>query len=611
MVIVRILGGLGNQILAFSFAYSVSKICSENICLDVSDYYKGYIWQYALDYLRIPDYVKIKIFTKEEKSGILNSCDLIIEESQNIRKREDLKSLISYKHLDKNIYINGYGNIEVCTKDELYDLQNIFSIKENKSYMGNLYKQINNEISVSVHIRSGDFITDDNEYYMAAIQYVKELFPDAVFYFFSVETSIDSIKDLFGSDNKYHYIRFSGNYQETIDELSCITACKIHIISTDSSFSQFSAWHDNKKNKIIILSHKTKYDFFKINEGNPVILDNDMIEELSKKYKSFYNSHKFLYDNQSVMKQIDKLEKSIFTDIEESRKIISYLYSHAELYDADIWMELLIKMGKIYYNENKFIAAEQIFEKCIMYKKINSQVINLLLKCYKKQIPYINKVNLINYIQKYYNTSKYHFIILSDINLYGSYNNLMVSLGIWLRMIGHKVTLINPPKKLLLKTIDGNTDDAVKYMKENKSNLPGAFYLDLAVYPSVVNNKGNTCYSALINSLPGEKVILNKFGRLFKEDTNVENSLVIHSDFGINRKEDKENIFFAAEHSDFIMTINKDFYNEIYQPKLIPLENKNTESMQSGYYELLYSYPYYNTPLLYEIIDKIHGLINI
>ena len=73
MVIVRILGGLGNQILAFSFAYSVSKICSENICLDVSDYYKGYIWQYALDYLRIPDYVKIKIFTKEEKSGILNS----------------------------------------------------------------------------------------------------------------------------------------------------------------------------------------------------------------------------------------------------------------------------------------------------------------------------------------------------------------------------------------------------------------------------------------------------------------------------------------------------------------------------------------------------------
>jgi len=186
----------------------------------------------------------------------------------------------------------------------------------------------------------------------------------------------------------------------------------------------------------------------------------------------------------------------------------------------------------------------------------------------------------------------------------------MVSIGIWLRMIGHKVTLVNPPKKALLKSIDGDTCDAVKYMKENKGNLPGAFYLDLDVYPSVINNKNITCYSALINSLPGEKIILNKFGRLFKEDTNIENSLVIHADFGVNRKEDTQNILFAAGNSDFIMTVNKDFYDKKYWPKLIQLESKYTEVMQSGHYELLYSYPYYNTPLLYEIIDKIHGIIN-
>ncbi len=611
MVIVKILGGLGNQLLAFSFAYSVSKICSEDICLDVSDYYRGYIWQFAFDYLNLPDYLKIKFFTKEEETKVLNSCDLIIEESHDINTREELKNIILNKHLDKNIYINGNGSIRVCTKDELFKLERMFKIKETKKYMKDIYNQLNSQISVSVHIRSGDFITDDNEYYLAAVEYVKELYPEAVFYFFSVETSMEDVKKLFGFDNNYHFVRFSGGYQETIDELSCIIACKIHILSTESSFSQFGAWQDNKEGKLVILSSKTKRDYFKIIDEKSIVLDDDTIYLLSERYKNNHNVQKFEYDKLFIEKQIITLKQNISEDILKSREIISYLFSNAELYDEDIWLELLFIMGEIYYNEEQFAISEIIYEKCIMYNKVNEQVLNSLLKCYEKQELSVNKSNLVKYIQKYYKKSRFHFIIIADIDLGASCNNLMVSLGIWLRMIGHKVTLINPPKKLLLKTIDGNTDDAVKYMKENKSNLPGAFYLDLAVYPSVVNNKGNTCYSALINSLPGEKVILNKFGRLFKEDTNVENSLVIHSDFGINRKEDKENIFFAAEHSDFIMTINKDFYNEIYQPKLIPLENKNTESMQSGYYELLYSYPYYNTPLLYEIIDKIHVLINI
>ena len=41
MIIVRILGGVGSQLISFSFAYVVSKICSDEICLDVSDYYNG------------------------------------------------------------------------------------------------------------------------------------------------------------------------------------------------------------------------------------------------------------------------------------------------------------------------------------------------------------------------------------------------------------------------------------------------------------------------------------------------------------------------------------------------------------------------------------------
>ena len=610
MIIVRILGGVGSQLISFSFAYVVSKICSDEICLDVSDYYNGYVWQYALDYLNLPDYNKVKLFTKKEREEILNSCDLIIEKSETIRSRNELEKLITDKHLTGNIYIDGYGNTDVCTKEELHELKYIFSIKENKNYLDEIRKQISNEVSVSVHIRRGDATTDDDNYYFAAIEYIKELYPEAVFYFFSVETSVEMIKKLFGYDENYHYIRFSGNYQETIDEISCIAACKIHIVSSGSSYSLFGAWIDNKKDKLTILSYKPFSIFLDIKESDHIILEEAQIYSLSMKYKSTHKKNNFNYNNSLIIKQLEDIEYNISNNCLKAREIISYLFSHAELYTENIWMQLLYFMGEIYYNEQKFVAAGQIFEKCVMYKHVNNKILNYLTECYKRQEIGLYKINLINCIHKYNKLSKYHFIIISDIDLYSRCNNLMISIGMWLSIIGHKVSLINPPKKVLLKKIEGDSEEAVKYMQKNKEVLPGAFYLDLDTYPSVINCNNNTCYSALINSLSGEKVIINKFGRLFREDVKLQNSMVIHADFGVNRKEDKENILFAAENSDFIMTINNNFDDKKYKDKLIQLENKNFKNIQFGHQKLFYSYFYYNTPLLYEILDKIHELIN-
>lgn len=348
----------------------------------------------------MPDYLKIKFFTKEEETKVLNSCDLIIEESHDINTREELKNIILNKHLDKNIYINGNGSIRVCTKDELFKLERMFKIKETKKYMKDIYNQLNSQISVSVHIRSGDFITDDNEYYLAAVEYVKELYPEAVFYFFSVETSMEDVKKLFGFDNNYHFVRFSGGYQETIDELSCIIACKIHILSTESSFSQFGAWQDNKEGKLVILSSKTKRDYFKIIDEKSIVLDDDTIYLLSERDKNNHNVQKFEYDKLFIEKQIITLKQNISEDILKSREIISYLFSNAELYDEDIWLELLFIMGEIYYNEEQFAISEIIYEKCIMYNKVNEQVLNSLLKCYEKQELSVNKSNLVKYIKK-------------------------------------------------------------------------------------------------------------------------------------------------------------------------------------------------------------------
>lgn len=77
-----------------------------------------------------------------------------------------LEKLITDKHLTGNIYIDGYGNTDVCTKEELHELKYIFSIKENKNYLDEIRKQISNEVSVSVHIRRGDATTDDDNYYL-------------------------------------------------------------------------------------------------------------------------------------------------------------------------------------------------------------------------------------------------------------------------------------------------------------------------------------------------------------------------------------------------------------------------------------------------------------
>ena len=86
-------------------------------------------------------------------------------------------------------------------------------------------------------------------------------------------------------------------------------------------------------------------------------------------------------------------------------------------------------MGEIYYNEQKFVAAGQIFEKCVMYKHVNNKILNYLTECYKRQEIGLYKINLINCIHKYNKISKYHFIIISDIDLYSRCNNL-ISQGI-------------------------------------------------------------------------------------------------------------------------------------------------------------------------------------
>ena len=116
---------------------------------------------------------------------------------------------------------------------------------------------------IGVHIRRGDFLNSKysrefgtfstNEYYLQAISYMKEKFPDALFCFFSndiqwVKENIKTDKAIYIEKNMF------ANYQNWYD-MFLMSECK-HNIIPNSTFGWWGAWLNRNSEKIVIAPKK-------------------------------------------------------------------------------------------------------------------------------------------------------------------------------------------------------------------------------------------------------------------------------------------------------------------------------------------------------------------
>jgi len=262
MIIVKLKGGLGNQLFQYAFGRLLSIKRNTSVKFDVLSVDKRDIHRdFKLDKFN----TKIELASSEEVeeneypfgliSKILAWATRKILRNYNIGYSEKI-IYSNNKYYDG--YWQSYKYLEPIKKELLTEI----SLKEsvNKKY-SELISRINSSNSVSIHIRRGDYVNDSKtkkahvtfglEYYEEAIKIIKDKIKDPVFFVFSDD--ISWVKE----NLKINYPIFFVSNPEIKDyeELIIMSTCKHNIIA-NSSFSFWGAWLNQNQNKTVLAPKK-------------------------------------------------------------------------------------------------------------------------------------------------------------------------------------------------------------------------------------------------------------------------------------------------------------------------------------------------------------------
>lgn len=260
MVIVKIIGGLGNQMFQYAYAKALEQKGHE-VKIDISAFetYKLH-GGYQLDKYNID----LDSSIKDENDKFYKNTffyKVLRRFGMDFSRRIKEKSLLFDKKLleiDDNSYLDGYFQCEKYFKDIREIILKQFTINQDIS---NYTKEIKNKIqnsqnSCSLHIRRGDFVNSTNinihgtcdiEYYKKAIQYLEEKVENINYFIFSDD--IEWVKENLAIQNAI-YID-SKEKRIPHEDIYLMSLCKNNIIA-NSSFSWWGAWINRNENKIVI-----------------------------------------------------------------------------------------------------------------------------------------------------------------------------------------------------------------------------------------------------------------------------------------------------------------------------------------------------------------------
>jgi len=159
-------------------------------------------------------------------------------------------------NLGKDIVLEGYFQSEKyfsAIKDIIREDLSI-SLKTEETLFNEYKDEILATNSVSIHIRRGDYLNLDTHYicslnyYSRSVEFLQNQLNNLHFFIFS-----DDIKwcSEHFSPKVCHHVDIEESEINPLIDLKLMSLCKHHII-TNSSFSWWAAWLNNKANKIVV-----------------------------------------------------------------------------------------------------------------------------------------------------------------------------------------------------------------------------------------------------------------------------------------------------------------------------------------------------------------------
>lgn len=275
IIIVKITGGLGNQMFQYAFARSIqNKHPKCKLILDTSDFKYDGLREYSLYHFALNKEVNIdesgkynKMYDQRKNPLIKIGTKLYPRLQFNILRKFGIYIWdyaryipVSVKY-DKQIMLHGLWQSSAYFEDCIDIIRKEFCVIEEQSLNNARYsEQIRNTNSVCVHIRRGDFLSSNNKlavcsnnYYIDAMNYLEERNDSLIYYIFS-----DDIEDVkmnfdFGKRNIIYVEENNPDYEE----LRLMSQCKQFIIA-NSTFSWWVSLLSECDNKTVI-APKTWY----------------------------------------------------------------------------------------------------------------------------------------------------------------------------------------------------------------------------------------------------------------------------------------------------------------------------------------------------------------
>lgn len=269
MYIIWFSGGLGNQMFQYCLYHYLSSE-GYSVYADTSFFRK----EEAHEGLMLPEVFDIKLnLMDEDKLDYLigiNSSKLmkIFKRVPILRKikfyREKKPFSFDEKMFNfKDVYLRGYWQSTKYIEKYESEIRNIFTFKKFRNRKNILFsKKIENNNSVSIHVRRGDFFKNKkriqrygnictNSYYKKAINIIKHKINDPIFLVFSDD--IDWAKQNFTGSN-FIFVDWNKG-KSSYRDMHLMSLCKHNIIA-NSTFSWWGAWLNKNENKVVITPSK-------------------------------------------------------------------------------------------------------------------------------------------------------------------------------------------------------------------------------------------------------------------------------------------------------------------------------------------------------------------
>ncbi len=271
MIIIRLKGGLGNQMFQYAL-YLQLKALGREVKIDEVSGFRD-------DVQRDPVLFDVFGITydKADEAEVIDITDAHMDFWSRVKRKIFGRHSKEYIDMDGNYdpavlamesaYLNGYFQSDkyFTDKEVLGRLRREYAIKPEDVFTNDasweIYRSIQQTNSVSIHVRRGDYLEPgtvetfggicDTDYYKRAIDRMLGMYPDAEFFVFTSDKEWCE-KNVAGE--RFHTVD-TGEAKEDAADLLLMSLCKHHILA-NSSFSWWSAWINDSPEKVVLVPPK-------------------------------------------------------------------------------------------------------------------------------------------------------------------------------------------------------------------------------------------------------------------------------------------------------------------------------------------------------------------